>query len=504
MPDSTENQKNKQIHVFRDTIILSYMDKKFSRPPEITRMQEQKETCILWLTRALRSLEKARDTDPDSIRCTVAEDVWRIAPQLPEGIIFNNFDGAQTPEEYILLLKNLISGLASLEAEASFLNDPYHKKKDGLSASKEFSIIVRPSWLIFDRNGNIPDNNAFLVYGWSDPSVDAFAQGGVLDGTPISAHYALHLRDSESFRYSQENVFQDIIARLASDPPITVDTFLRWPTNQAQLTVRYKIEIFDALIMRYLQEMDHAREYEHFLKMLLEAQGSHLSVDDILRFREALPFLKDLQPFRSLTVAHAYEHFRQLAYTQNRYRANLHRRIEAFGHVFLNALSRLCVINLIEAAGLRKRGGVREIMPGIFGSMRGEATSHSFDRTAPGLRYGVSFGTGETYTRSSDGMYEPAPSPRYESRIRSGRSIYEDRLLVDEIVAQLHDRFPLLQILNNVYQTGSFHEKFADHELAIAEASIAQQAEDRGMSINTLLDYIDSAVKEAVETARSG
>ncbi len=178
-------------------------------------------------------------------------------------------------------------------------------------------------------------------------------------------------------------------------------------------------------------------------------------------------------------------------------RSKFHKLIEKFAHLQLYGKNSLEVKNDIFYRENSDKGKIFQL-PDSPSYMLIEK-----DHTKNAETVKIFLGSGEAYTQSEDQKWIPAPEPKYESYINAKNNIQDDHKIAKQIIDQLKQEFPRLELSNNLQIHGSFHEQFQSFSIDIDSNSINQECAARGdIEIEILLRQIAEEVSNFLNQKR--
>ncbi len=448
--------------------------------------ETHKEQCLKLLKRTIHSLEE--DLSRGVLKMTPDFDTAVLGlPQIPEHI-----RRQCSTSHYHYNDLEMTDGLEFLKALTRLVTHLEEAPNSTSQVTEEsFTLTLRASWLFIDWENKIMDDAVFRIVG---SNMNEFGKKG-----KINLEYQGNwLREAPFARntIATRKCMKEVIDRLIQEEPCTREQIFAWKREELFVASECRVEIADQLAKRYNALTKTVRTYSQTAGLLQEGIRAGFDVKEVMR-QDSSPEIRFLlRTFRDTTPRVAYKEMREQLEASDADRWALHRKIEAFYHVFLNGMNTRQTRKYIEYEQLKEEFGTRTITEGIEGTLVKSSMIGFLD-----VGFKIILGEGEDMTGSPDSD-TPAPAPPYESLVSPDRTIEEDHDLAEAITQAIKTMFPYVLTRNNVEVTGSFHVQCAQHELWIITSSLIEQSCALDISIEELLERIYPIVAEVIEKER--
>lgn len=445
---------------------------------------KEKEQVLNWLSEFLQPIETAAAQGKPFVlfRTIFDSKLFEVIPN-PGDYDVNSY------RDLVLYIKGLIRTII-LSEEVEVLRDRKTNKK--MIGADGFEVSIKPPWLIYTRDDSfidreIPKNNKIEIYARSIPDVNDSIAEGVFSTNSFEIEKPKS-KELESETYS----LADLVDSLKIGSILTIDGVLSWPLNKIKFCMEKKEGIIDGLMKEFCDQTQELVRLGNLIAELrkYEDDGSLVQEARSLVPHELRELLAD---YKQETCRDAVNMLRARLLEKNKARYGLHRIIESFCLIFDKKSKEFVAVEL--ESRLTPASDKIPVSGLIFGRF---VESYKLSINS-GKTLEIVFGISSGYSVGGYMNDLPASDNTYKSLINMARTREDDIALVQEIQDNLQARFPLLKMLNDVVEYGSFHEKWAGGGLLILSESLTSQAVELKISKESLIQEIVQVVKEKVE-----
>jgi uncharacterized small protein (DUF1192 family) len=292
-------------------------------------------------------------------------------------------------------------------------------------------------------------------------------------------------------------------------------------------SLRKVTEFYNDLIDKYvailLEEEKLDRQVFILHQLLTRCEESLTGFNDVKYIGEVLNALGGLEEaqnfpeirqvayqYRDLTVSELKQKIKDLAEEITKLDANrndLHKAISKFATLYLSGRNKLEVNHDISLPLDIARGEVLKVNDRVYCRLIKKDSDFVYE---------VELGSGENYTSGSRNFIDdensvdygdeiersPAPNPNYQSFIDNKNSIEDDQEIADKITKRVAERFPSLNLKNDVGADGSFHECFQGWSIFIDSEPVHTLAKKMEKKDKEVLTEVLDIFREVIESSK--